>query len=68
MRNLNRFLGPGSNTRIERGTAICRPARETPSIADPQKHPFACIVRAGAESEGLEVEIVLGFVQIAGCV
>jgi hypothetical protein len=61
-RNLRRFLGPRLTTEVERGSAICRPARETPSIADPRRYPFACIVRATADGDGLEVEIVLGFV------
>jgi hypothetical protein len=61
-RNLHRYLGPGLTTKVERGSATCRAASKTPSIDDPQKYPFACIVRAGAAAGGLEVEIVLGFV------
>jgi hypothetical protein len=61
-RNLHRFLGPRLTTEVERGSAVCRPGSETPSIADPRRYPFACIVGATADGEGLEVEIVLGFV------
>jgi hypothetical protein len=61
-RNLHRYLGPTLSTEVERGSAVCRPGEETPSIADPRKYPFACIVRATADGQGLEVEIVLGFV------
>jgi len=61
-RNLRRFLGAQLKTEVEPNSAICRPAKETPSIADPRKYPFACIIGATADGEGLEVEIVLGFV------
>jgi hypothetical protein len=61
-RNLRRFLGPTLTTAVEPDSAVCRSARQTPSITDPRKHPFACIVRASADGQGLEVEIVLGFV------
>ncbi|HEU4392275.1 MAG TPA: hypothetical protein VFR04_01430, partial [Solirubrobacterales bacterium] len=60
--SLHRFLGPRLTTAVERGSAICRPGSETPSIDDPSKYPFACVVRASADGEGLEVEISLGFV------
>lgn len=59
---LRPYLGSSPTTEVERGSAVCRPAGETPSIADPERYPFACIVRAASASEGLEVEIVLGFV------
>ncbi len=59
---LRPYLGAAPAMRVERGTAVCRPASETPSIADPERHPFACIVRATAANEGLEIEVVLGFV------
>jgi hypothetical protein len=45
-------------TEVEAGSAVCRAGSETRSIADPRKYPFACI----ADGDGLEVEIVLGFV------
>ncbi|MBK5221211.1 MAG: hypothetical protein JJE35_15750 [Thermoleophilia bacterium] len=59
---LRRFLGPTFTTAVDPGSAICRPASRTPSIDDPKRYPFACIVRASADGQGLEVEIVLGFV------
>lgn len=61
-RNLNRFLGSEPTAEVEPGSAVCRPGADVPSIADPRKYPFACVVRASADGEGLEVEIVLGFV------
>lgn len=61
-RNLQRFLGANPTTAVERGSAVCRAGRDTPSIDDPRRYPFACIVRATADGDGLEVEIVLGFV------
>lgn len=61
-RELRRYLGPSPTTRVEPGSAICRAGSETPSIADPRRYPFACVVHASADGAGLEVEIVLGFV------
>lgn len=61
-RNLHRFLGSNPAAEVERGSAVCRSGRETPSISNPRRYPFACIVRATADGDGLEVEIVLGFV------
>jgi hypothetical protein len=61
-RVLTRFLGPVVKAKVEPGTAICRPGSETPSIEDPSRYPFACILRAEADGRGLEVEITLGFV------
>jgi hypothetical protein len=60
--SLERFLGPKLATKVERGSAICRRGSKTPSISNPGKFPFACIVRASADGQGLEVEITLGFV------
>ncbi|MGE0068112.1 MAG: hypothetical protein AB7T48_12255 [Solirubrobacterales bacterium] len=59
---LRRFLGPVFTTSLDAGSAICRPAGQTPSIDDPKRFPFACVVEASADGQGLEVEIVLGFV------
>ncbi|HEX3239481.1 MAG TPA: hypothetical protein VHR18_05025 [Solirubrobacterales bacterium] len=59
---LRRFLGPIFTTRLDPGSAICRPASQTPSIDEPKRFPFACVVEASANGQGLEVEIVLGFV------
>lgn len=60
--SLHRFLGPRLATRLEVGSAVCRPGSETASIADPGKYPFACIVSADADGQGLQVGITLGFV------
>ena len=60
--SLHRFLGPRLTTKVESGSAICRPGSETPSITDPKKYPFACVVRGSAKGQGLEVGITLGFV------
>lgn len=59
---LRRFLGPVFTTELDPGSAICRPGGRTPSIDDPRRYPFACVVEARADGQGLEVEIVLGFV------
>lgn len=61
-RSLRRFIGAEMTTEVERGSAVCRAGSETASIADPAKYPFACIVRASADGQGLEVGITLGFV------
>ncbi len=61
-RSLREFLGPRLTTAVEAGATICRAGSETPSIDDPDRYPFACIVRAGADGQGLEVGITLGFV------
>lgn len=60
--SLHRFLGPKLTTKLERGSAVCRPGSETASISDPEKYPFACIVSADADGQGLQVGITLGFV------
>jgi hypothetical protein len=60
--SLRPFLGAKMATWVEAGATICRAGSETPSIADPDRYPFACIVRARAESDGLALGIVLGFV------
>jgi hypothetical protein len=60
--SLHEFLGPRIVTEVERGSAICRRGRDTPSIDDPQRYPFACVVRGSADGQGLLVEITLGFV------
>jgi hypothetical protein len=60
--SLRHFLGDKVTTRVEPGSAICRPGGETPSISDPSRYPFACIVRASADGQGLQVGITLGFV------
>jgi hypothetical protein len=60
--SLHEFLGPKIATEVERGSAICRRGRDTPSIEDPKRYPFACVVRGKADGQGLLVEISLGFV------
>jgi hypothetical protein len=61
-RSLERFLGARITTDVSSGTTECRPGRNTPSIADPEKFPFACIVEGSADGNGLTVNITLGFV------
>jgi hypothetical protein len=61
-RNLVRFLGGQIEAKVSRGTAECRPGRETASISNPKKYPFACIVEGSATGSGLTVNITLGFV------
>lgn len=60
--SLREFLGPRIETEVEPDSVICRRGRDTPSIADPRRYPFACVVRGSADGEGLLVEITLGFV------
>lgn len=60
--SLHRFLGPRLTTELEAGSAVCRPGGATASITDPDKYPFACIVSADADGQGLQVGITLGFV------
>jgi hypothetical protein len=60
--SLREFLGPRIATEVEPGSAICRRGRDTPSIEDPKRYPFACVVRGKADGQGLLVEIALGFV------
>ncbi len=59
---LRRFLGPTFTTTVDPGSAVCRSGGQTASIDDPKRYPFACVVEASADGQGLEVEIVLGFV------
>jgi hypothetical protein len=60
--SLHEFLGPKITTEVEQGSAICRRGRDTASIEDPKRYPFACVVRGSADGQGLLVEISLGFV------
>jgi hypothetical protein len=61
-RSLTRFLGSQITTNVSRGTTECRSGRDTPSISDPEKFPFACVVEGSADGNGLTVNIALGFV------
>ncbi len=61
-RSLRDYLGPELTTAVEAGATVCRAGSETPSIDDPRRYPFACIVRGSADGQGLEVGITLGFV------
>jgi hypothetical protein len=64
-RSLTRFLGSQITADVSRGTTECRSGRDTPSIDDPQKFPFACIVEGSADGKGLTVNITLGFVGLS---
>jgi hypothetical protein len=64
-RSLVRFLGPRLTAEVSRGASECRPGADTPSIADPEKFPFACIVEGSADGQGLTVNITLGFVGLS---
>lgn len=61
-RSLEQFLPGKITTEVSKGSAECRPGRDTASISNPQRYPFACIVEGTAEGNGLEVNITLGFV------
>jgi hypothetical protein len=61
-RNLVRFLGGPVETSVAKGSVECRAGRDTPSISDPKKYPFACIVEGSAAGKGLTVNVTLGFV------
>jgi hypothetical protein len=63
--SLVRFLGPRLTAGVSRGATECRPGADTPSIADPEKFPFACIVEGSADGQGLTVNITLGFVGLS---
>jgi hypothetical protein len=64
-RSLTRFLGDRITAGVSRGTTECRPGRDTPSIADPRRFPFACVVEGSADGGGLTVNIALGFVGLS---
>jgi hypothetical protein len=61
-RSLEQFLGGKIATSVAKGSAECRAGKNTASIADPGKYPFACIVEGSAAGKGLTVNITLGFV------
>jgi hypothetical protein len=64
-RSLVRFLGPRLTADVSRGAAECRPGADTPSITDPRRFPFACVVEGSADGQGLNVNITLGFVGLS---
>jgi hypothetical protein len=64
-RSLVRFLGPRLTADVSKGATECRPGADTPSITDPQKFPFACVVEGSADGQGLTVNITLGFVGLS---
>jgi hypothetical protein len=64
-RSLVRFLGPRLTAGVSRGATECRPGADTPSITDPEKFPFACVVEGSADGQGLTVNITLGFVGLS---
>jgi hypothetical protein len=64
-RSLVRFLGPRLTAGVSQGATECRPGADTPSITDPQRFPFACIVEGSADGQGLTVNITLGFVGLS---
>ena len=61
-RSLEKFLGPKIVTEVARNDTECRSGRDTASIANPRRYPFACIVEGSADGRGLNVNITLGFV------
>ena len=61
-RGLDRFLGGRITTEVSGDSAECRAGKDTASISNPKKYPFACVVEGSAEGNGLEVNITLGFV------
>jgi hypothetical protein len=61
-RSLDRFLGGRIATEAAKGSTECRPGKQTASISNPKKYPFACIVEGTATGNGLTVNITLGFV------
>lgn len=64
-RSLVRFLGPRLTADVSRGATECRPGADTPSITDPQRFPFACVVEGSADGQGLSVNVTLGFVGLS---
>jgi hypothetical protein len=64
-RSLVRFLGPRLTADVSRGATECRPGADTPSIVDPRRFPFACVVEGSADGQGLSVNITLGFVGLS---
>jgi hypothetical protein len=64
-RSLVRFLGPRLTAGVSKGATECRPGADTPSITDPERFPFACVVEGSADGQGLTVNITLGFVGLS---
>ena len=69
-KNLNRFLGGKMSAKVVKGSAQCRVGKDTPSITDPDRYPFACIVSGNVSGKGLTVGVTLGLVGLSvedGC-
>jgi len=64
-KSLDRFLGGEMSAKVVKGSAQCRVGRDTPSITDPDRYPFACIVSGNASGRGLTVGVTLGFVGLS---
>jgi hypothetical protein len=64
-KNLDRFLGGEMSAKVVKGSAQCRAGENTPSITDPDKYPFACIVSGNVSGKGLTVGVTLGFVGLS---
>ena len=61
-RSLDESLGPGAEIIIAPGTTRCRTGAQTPSVSDPRRFPFACIVSGRAKGGGVSTGFTLGFV------
>jgi hypothetical protein len=64
-KNLDRFLGGKMSAKVVKGSAQCQAGKDTPSITDPDKYPFACIVSGNVSGKGLTVGVTLGFVGLS---
>lgn len=61
-RSLNDSLGPNAKIAIDAGSTRCRSGSATPSVTNPGRFPFACIVSGRASASGVETGFTLGFV------
>lgn len=61
-RSLNASLGPNAEIAIEAGSTRCRSGSATPSVTNPRRFPFACIVSGRATAAGVQTGFTLGFV------
>lgn len=60
--SLDRSLGKGAALALKPEGAECRPASATPSDADSERFPFACIIEGTGASGGVSTTFTLGFV------